>query len=136
MTSADSSRAGENSATADAETTFVTGRDVGDRHHYEEATRADSSLGQARELGITLGRETGRLVIGGLRPVRGSGRRRHRVRLRRLPYNSHLRVRRGVTRPRPDIPRRVHGCVRGIVTPVLVRLRGPIARVGDRVLVL
>src|SRR5213593_2968766 len=94
-----------------------------DRGHYEEPPRDTSTLGRPRDWGshwmpltwVSYSPDVGLLVGGG---ADGTG-----YDFRRLPYNSHLRVRAGYATAAATYRAEFTGEFRGIVPPVIARLR-------------
>ena len=120
----DSSRAGRTKFYDDrGNNRFVRGPGTSvDRHHYEEPPR-DSALGRPRDWGsrwvpltwFNYSSDYGLFVGAG---ADGTG-----YDFRRLPYNSHLRVRGGYATAAQTYRAEFTGEFRGIVPPVIVRLR-------------
>ena len=121
----DSSRAGGTQFYDDrGNNRFVTGPGTSvDRGHYEEPPRDTSTLGRPRDWGshwmpltwVTYSGDLGLFVGGG---ATGTG-----YDFRRLPYNSHVRVRAGYATAAATYRAEFTGEFRGIVPPVVVRLQ-------------
>jgi len=120
----DSSRAGRTQFYDDrGNNRFVTGRGTSvDRRHYDEPPRDTSTLGRPRDWGshwmpltwVDYSPDVGLFVGAG---ADGTG-----YDFRRLPYNSHVRVRAGYATAAQTYRAEFTGEFRGIVPPAIVRL--------------